>query len=85
MIAKVENEKITDMVNLIAELQNDASVPRNVKNKLESCADALQDDTEISMRIDKARHAIDELSEDSNLQSYTRTQIWNIASLLEKL
>ena len=85
MIAKMENKKITNMVNLITELQNDTSVPRNVKNKLESCANALQDDVEISMRVDKARHAIEELSEDSNLQAYTRTQIWNIASLLEKL
>ena len=85
MIAKMENEKILNMVNLITELQNDTSVPRNVKSKLESCANALQGNVEISMRIDKARHAIEEISEDSNIQAYTRTQIWNIASLLEKL
>ena len=37
------------------------------------------------MRVDKVRHALEEISEDSNLQPYTRTQIWNIASTLEKL
>lgn len=85
MMAKMENKKIANMVNLITELQNDNSVPRNVRNKLESCANVLQGNVEISMRVDKARHAIEEISEDSNLQAYTRTQIWNIASLLEKL
>ena len=85
MMTKVVNEKIADMVNLISELQEDSTVPRNVKDKLVFCASALQEDAEVSLRIDKARHALEEISDDSNLQPYTRTQLWNIASLLEKL
>jgi len=85
MMTKAVNQKIADMVNLIEELQSDTTVPRNVKDKLDFCASTLQEESEISLRIDKARHALEEISEDSNLQSYTRTQIWNISSLLEKL
>jgi len=28
---------------------------------------------------------LDEVSDDNNIQPYTRTQIWNIASMLEAL
>ncbi|MBU0461926.1 MAG: UPF0147 family protein, partial [Nanoarchaeota archaeon] len=38
---------------------------------------------ELSIRINKALSELDEISDDTNLQAYTRTQIWNIASMLE--
>tara|TARA_Y100000310_G_C20694969_1_gene824980 strand:+ start:834 stop:1088 length:255 start_codon:yes stop_codon:yes gene_type:complete len=84
-MTKMINEKVANMVEMIAELQEDSTIPRNVKNKLEFCSNALQEDIEISLRVDKAKHAIEEVSEDSNLEAYTRTQLWNIASELEKL
>lgn len=79
------NEKIESMIELMSELQEDSSVPRNVKDKLQFCSNALQEKCEISMRVDKVRHALEDISEDINLQPYTRTQIWNIASTLERL
>ena len=84
MMAKMVDKKITDMVALLEELQDDMSVPRNVKDKLHFCSAALQDDTDVSLKVDKVRHALDAISDDSNLQSYTRTQIWNVVSMLEK-
>ena len=85
MITKVVSKKIEGMIELMMELREDSSVPRNVRDKLEFCSNALQEKCEVSMRVDKVRHALEEISEDSNLQPYTRTQIWNIASTLEKL
>lgn len=85
MMTKMVSEKIADMISLLEELQEDSTVPRNVKDKLQFCSAALQDDSEVSLKIDKVRHALEAVSDDSNLQSYARTQIWNIASLLEKL
>ncbi len=85
MMTKMINQKIEGMLSIILELQEDTSVPRNVKEKLQLCITALQDSSEISLRVDKVRHALEEISDDTNLQSYTRTQIWNISSQLEKL
>ena len=85
MMTKMLNQKIVDMISLLEEIQDDSTVPRNVKDKLQLCSSALQDDIEISLKVDRARHALEAVSEDSNLQSYTRTQIWNISSMLEKL
>ena len=85
MMTKMLSQKIADMISLLEELQDDSTVPRNVKDKLQLCSSALHDDIEVSLKVDKVRHALDAISDDSNLQSYTRTQIWNISSLLEKL
>ncbi len=85
MMTRMVNQKIADMISLLQELQEDSTVPRNVKDKLQFCSAALQDGTEVSLKVDKVRHALETISEDSNLQSYARTQVWNISSMLEKL
>ena len=85
MMTKMASQKIADMISMLQELQEDSTVPRNVKDKLQFCSAALQDESEVSLKVDKVRHALESVSDDSNLQSYTRTQIWNISSLLEKL
>lgn len=85
MLTRTVDQKIADMIELITELQDDSTVPRNVKDKLVLCLDCLQEGCEMSLRIDKVRGVLEEVSEDANLQSYTRTQIWNITSMLERL
>jgi len=85
MITKMVNKQISDMIGLLEELQGDSTVPRNVKERLGFCASALQEDIEVSIKVDKVKHALEEISEDSNLETYARTQLWNLASLLEKL
>jgi len=47
--------------------------------------DILNGKTDLSIRINKALNELDEIADDTNIQSYTRTQIWNIVSLLEKI
>ncbi|MBS3132623.1 UPF0147 family protein [Candidatus Woesearchaeota archaeon] len=85
MMTKMVSKKISDMIGLLEELQNDSAVPRNVKDRLVFCTNALQEDTEVSLKVDKVKQALEQISEDSNLEAYTRTQLWNLASLLEKL
>ena len=65
------------------ELEHDNTVPKNIKTKMGEIIAVLKDETEVSIRVNKALHELDEISDDSNLQAFTRTQIWNIASMLE--
>jgi uncharacterized protein (UPF0147 family) len=81
----MEENEIIVIIGLLEELKADISVPRNVKEKIESTISALKGKNEIKLRINKALHELDEVADDANLQPYTRTQIWNIVSLLEKL
>jgi uncharacterized protein len=80
------DERLQSIIETLAELNEDSTVPRNVKTKLMEIIEALQkEDEEISIRKDKALSILDEIGEDSNLQTYTRTQIWNVVSALEML
>jgi uncharacterized protein (UPF0147 family) len=80
-----QHEKaINEVIAAISDLQEDATVPKNVKEKVLAIIETLKnEELEISMRVDKARQILDEVAEDSNLQSYTRTQVWNVVSMLK--
>ena len=81
-------EQISELdavMSSLSEIKDDVTVPRNVRTKTESIINALKEDTELSIKINKTLNDLDEISNDVNLQPYTRTQIWNAISLLEKL
>ncbi|MBI2145379.1 UPF0147 family protein [Candidatus Woesearchaeota archaeon] len=77
---------VESIIESISELQEDSTVPKNVKEKVHEIIENLKDEKlEVSMRVDKAIQILDEIAEDANLQSYTRTQLWNVVSMLEKI
>ncbi len=79
-------DDIQQIINAIDELQNDNTVPKNVKTKLQNVTIILKGDEEnTSIKVNKALDELEEISDDPNIQSYTRTQIWNIVSLLESI
>jgi len=78
-------EKLNDIVEIIEELCDDSSVPRNIKSKFQEIASSLRGATETSIKVNKALHELDEIGNDTNLQPYIRTQIWNLVSVLEKV
>ena len=75
---------VGDIIEDLKELEGDGTVPKNVKSKLQKTIEALQMDN-ISLGKDKAIQELDEVADDINLQPYTRTQVWNIISRLEKI
>jgi len=77
--------QIRSIVEIIEEMQEDASIPRNVKDRLAAAVKALEGKSDISIKVNKALHELEEIADDPNLQPYTRTQMWNIVSLLEKI
>jgi uncharacterized protein (UPF0147 family) len=79
------NEKVIQVIGVLNELENDSTVPRNVKVKIANAAKALSDESELSIRVHKALNELDEISDDANMQPYTRTQVWNVVSILETL
>lgn len=81
-------EQVSEMdtvIKSLSEIQEDATVPRNVRTKIEAIVIKLKENTEVSIKVNKTLNELDELANDVNLQSYTRTQIWNVMSALEKL
>ena len=73
------------MINSLSEIQSDTSVPRNVRTKMDFVISTLKENAELPVKVNKILSELDAISNDTNIESYTRTQIWNIMSLLEKL
>ena len=80
-----DEKEIEGVVEVLSELGGDGGVPRNVQEKLEETIKVLKEKTELKIRVNKALHELDEVADDPNLQQYTRTQIWNVVSILEKI
>lgn len=78
------DQRIKDIIDVLTELKKDSSVPRNVKEKIESAIEILLEEDEASIKTHKALHELEEVADDVNLQPFTRTQIWNVVSMLEK-
>ncbi len=77
---------IATAVDRIEALKDDERVPSNVKDTLDECIAALQDeDEELSVRVNSATSLLDQVSNDPNIAQHTRTEIWNIASMLESM
>ena len=77
--------EVDTAINSLNEIYADATVPKNVRVKIDGIASTLKDGTELSIKVNKALNHLDEIANDVNLQPYTRTQIWNVMSMLEKL
>lgn len=81
-----DKQKINEVIETLARLQEDSTVPKNVKMKIQNIIHALKEkNTELSIKINEASHQLDEIADDVNMQPYTRTQIWNLVSMLEKI
>ncbi len=77
---------IKEVVELIEEMSEDTSIPRNVRAVIDRVKSLLNDDSkEIQVKVDTAMQEIEEVSLDPNMSSHARTQIWNLTSLLEEL
>lgn len=75
-----------DLIEELTFIIEEDCIPKNVKSKVESAINFLKDeDVEHNMRVNKALQELETLSEDTNIPSYLRPQIWNILSQLETL
>jgi len=77
---------LTEAIELIDEICEEQGMPRNVKEVLTEVKIILQDNSQdVKIILDTAKQKISDLSEDPNLQTFSRTQIWNLASALEEV
>ncbi|MBW3012198.1 UPF0147 family protein [Candidatus Woesearchaeota archaeon] len=79
-------EKVVEVLNALNDLLEDETVPKNVVKKIKIAITILEnDEEEINIKVHKALNELDELADDVNMQSYVRTQLWNIISALEAI
>jgi uncharacterized protein (UPF0147 family) len=76
-------DELTMVIAALRELEQDNQIPKNVKSKITGTITVLQQDGEMPIKVSRALQELEQLTEDNNMQAYTRTQIFNIVSLLE--
>lgn len=78
-------EGITPIVSLLSELMDDSNVPKNVRASFADILNILDSNDDSSVKVHEALNILDSISNDVNLESFTRTQVWSVVSMLEKL
>jgi len=73
-----------DIIQMIQQIADDRTVPRNIREKCTESVKTLEDEKHpVDIRVNTVISYMDEVSNDPNIPMYTRTQIWNIVSILE--
>lgn len=80
-------KELKPVVELLTEIIEDRTVPRNIRTAAEDAKKDLTERTNNSwdIRLSSAISTLDEIINDPNMPMYTRTQIWNIVSKLESI
>jgi len=78
-------KKIEPIVKLLTEIIEDRTVPRNIRAAAEESKKELTEKTNENwdLRLSSAISVLDEIINDPNMPMHTRTQIWNVVSMLE--
>lgn len=77
------NENLNKVIVALKDIEADSTVPKNVKIKITAIIKVLEDKGELSIKVSKVLNDLEQISEDMNLPSFTRTQLFQISSMLE--
>ncbi len=82
----VTSQKVAHIRDALKELQEDVSVPRNIRKGAKEVREILQrSDESLDVRVASAISVLNDLVNDPNVPIHGRTAIWNIMSQLESL
>ena len=80
------DEIIAQICDGLDMLNEDTSIPRNIRRGAEEVKTLLLKDADpLDVRVASATSRLDELANDPNIPLHGRTLIWNIMSRLEEL
>ena len=79
------SEDLKSAVDLMDAVISDNSVPRNIRTAVEEAKLKIQSSEEKGVSITTAIYRLDDISNDINMPSHTRTEIWSIISELESI
>lgn len=76
--------KVKQITEVLDQLAEDTSVPRNIRRGAKSAKDLLLNPKDaLDVRAASAMFILDELANDPNIPLHGRTLIWNVISQLE--
>lgn len=77
---------ISNVAVLMDSVLEDTSVPRNIRKAVEEAKNKILDRNEsLDIRVTTSIYMLDDISNDVNMPSHARTEIWQIISELESI
>ena len=84
MQATIEAQ-IEEAVELMGNIISDNSVPRNIRKAIEDAKNKILGKEDLDTMLTSAIYMLDDISNDINMPSHTRTEIWTLISKLEAI
>ncbi|MFW6195771.1 MAG: UPF0147 family protein [Thermoplasmatota archaeon] len=82
----VDEEKLEKICDLMNQIKEDDSIPRNIREGSKECKELLlESDDDFDVRIASSIFKLEDLADDPNIPLHGRTLIWNVISQLESL
>lgn len=75
--------KVNQAILALKQISSDTTIPKSIIQRVEHTIRLLQAKEEIPIKISKALTEIEEITFDNNIASMTRTQLFNISTILE--
>ncbi|MBN2881188.1 UPF0147 family protein [Candidatus Woesearchaeota archaeon] len=79
-------DPLETVLDELKSLSKDSLLQKNIKTMLEECISVMQNASlDMSIRVNKVGVILDEICDDTNMESFCRTRVYNIAQLLERI
>lgn len=79
------DDGLKQVAKLMEEILDDTSVPRNIRAAVDEARGKILSSEDIGVKTTAAIYLMDDVSNDINMPSHTRTEIWTIISELERV
>lgn len=79
------SQELSAVSELMEAVLSDNSVPRNIRAVVDSALQKIRSPEEKAVAVSTAIYQLDDISNDINMPSHTRTEIWGIISELESI
>ncbi|USN45675.1 MAG: UPF0147 family protein [Candidatus Woesearchaeota archaeon] len=78
-------QELDEAVDFLKEMQEDHTISKTVKAKLGVIIQELEKSADVSLVINRGLSLIEEIANDMNIPPFLRTQLYNVAGILESI
>jgi len=78
-------QQIESLKSMIEEVLKDRGIPKNIRAIIENVKSKISSEKPASEDFSSAIYALDDISNNINMPTYTRTSIWEIISEMERI
>ena len=79
------NESVQQIIGILHEISEDECISNGVKSKILQSLETMNKEIDVSVKANKVLDELGSLLESSRIDTYVRTQLWSVTSLLETL